>query len=238
VVVGGHHDRTGTHLVAPGVKRGEEASYRLQRRPVARIDQRHLHTQLTGQTPAPERTVAPVQFIRHCEHDQRGEPQAQHRLGDHQVGVKARDVENHHHRVRPPVTLQLTQEGVSRDDLIQAARRQPVDSRQVHNIHRSRGRLDDAGPPLDGDPRVVRHALAEPGEVVEEGGLTRIRGTHQSNQRAVARRALPDRPRRQGGGRRRRAQFESRTPAASSALRTQRHDAVSLRRATREPSTL
>ena len=238
VVLRGNHDRTGAHLVAAGVKGAEEAAYRSQRCRVTCVDERHLHTQFPGQSPAPKRAVPAVQFIRHGQHNQRREPQTQHRLGDHQMGAQERHVQNHHHRVRPPVAFEFAQQGASGDHLIRAAWRQPVHSRQIDDLHRPGRGLGDAGSALNGDARVVGHPLHESRETVEEGGLAGVRGTHQCDQRViVAGLDRPGWPFREGSGRRRRVQFESRTPAASSELRTQRQDAVSLRSATSAPST-
>ena len=190
------------------------------------------------QARASDRPVASVQFVGHGEYDQRRNPHRQHGLGNHQVRLQACRVQHQNDRIGLPAALEFAQKHVARDHLVKAARGKTVDAREIDQVHRPGRKIGDARPAFHGDAGIVRHPLAKTREMVEQRGLPRIGRTYHGNQR---RSVIPTDPASrspvQRGGPSRSVQLESRTPAASSELRTHRHDAVSLRSATSSPST-
>ena len=158
-VVGRNDDRTRAHLFPPRVEGLEEAAHRFQRRAVPRVDQRHLDAKLAGQTGHAQRSVTSVQLVGHREHDQGRQAEPEYGLGDHQMGLELRGVQNEHHRVGLSRAILLTQKHVPGHHLVQAARRKTVHPRKVDHLHRAGRQRDQSGPPLDGHAGVVRNAL-------------------------------------------------------------------------------
>ena len=161
------NDGARPHFLATGVQRVQEPVYRAQRADVARIDQRNLDAQLARQARAPDRSVASVQFVGHREYDQRRNSHRQHGFGDHQVRLQACRVQHQNDRVGLPAALEFAQKHVARDHLVETARGQTMDAREIDQFHRPGRYTRDAGPAFHGDAGIVRHPLAKTREVVE-----------------------------------------------------------------------
>ena len=163
---------------------GEKSPHALHPFAEPGIGAHDLDSQLLGEHLIVQSASALLELVRHVEDEQGRDAHLEHGLGEHELRLEPRRVDDQHECIGGAQPLDPALEHVPRHALVEGAGREPVQPRQVHQLHAAVAvQPRHADVLLDGDAGIVGDLLPQPGQPVEEGGLAGVGRPDQRDQR-------------------------------------------------------
>ena len=135
-----------------------------------------------------DRTATSIQLISHVQNEKRRQSHLEDRLDQHQLVLESCHINDENERVRRADALDLALEDVTSHPLVECPRREAVHTGEVNEGHLTPvTQIDLTDVLLDGDTRVVRDLLSQPGKLIEQRGLTGVRRTYERYERRLGR---------------------------------------------------
>ena len=148
-------------------------------RPVVRDDRGHRDAQRRRQRLDVDSAAAGGQFVAHGQCQQARQVEPEHLADQQDRPAQRGHVGDQHHRIRPADVRILAGQQVGHHLLVRADRVEAVGAGQVFHGNRDAVHGGGADAASDGYSRVVTGLGAQPGQMVEDAGLARVRTADQ-----------------------------------------------------------